>query len=112
MPEWSPDIGLDYKVLNQSFHNQIIKHHKWQIEKKTKVTQWMESTFSLLVTWESKFLSTLTQKHESGISYSCQVKRSVTIELNASERILYLGDSTSENIRYWNLLCKLLLQKL
>jgi len=57
MPEWSPDIGLDYKVLNQSFHNQIIKHHKWQIEKKTKVTQRMGSTFSLLdIEWAGKIL--------------------------------------------------------
>jgi hypothetical protein len=34
--EWSPDIGLGYKALNQSFHNQIIKHQMTNKTEKPK----------------------------------------------------------------------------
>jgi len=55
--EWSPNKGLDYKVLNQTFHNHITKHHKWQQHQKTKVTQWIESTLFLIIAgWKGNIL--------------------------------------------------------
>jgi hypothetical protein len=34
--EWNPNIGLDYNILNQSFHNQIIKITNAKIKKKSQ----------------------------------------------------------------------------